>query len=104
MNYLGRNLVSLYFSCGSPCNYTAFYDSEIGLSKLFEFAIATNIKSKVVLVAESDQLVAYNIFGRERRPLYTIKRDWSPAAALPNVIINAEFVKNDLYIKYLRGE
>lgn len=32
---LNKSTVELFFSCGSPCNYTMFYNSQKGISKSF---------------------------------------------------------------------
>lgn len=99
---LNQNLVKLFFSCGSPCNYTFFYDSKNGLSRSFEFVIASDLKRKIVLIAESDELTAYKIF-EKRKPLIHIQRDWSPTVSLFSDILEAKFINNHLYLKYLMG-
>lgn len=100
---LNKNLVKLFFSCGSPCNYTFFYDSKIGLSQAFEFAITEDISRNVVLVAEKNNLVAYKIFDKNKKKLFYFKRNWSPTVALYTCIVEAKFRNDSLYVKYLEG-
>ncbi|CEG56773.1 hypothetical protein [Legionella fallonii] len=57
-----------------------------------------------MVVAESNHLVAYNMFGKLKKPLYSIKRNWSPTATLYSSIIEAKFINNTLYVKYLEGK
>ena len=101
---LNRNLVRLFFSCGSPCNYTIFYDSNRGISRAFEFVVAVDIKREIIVIAESNNLVAYKIFDEGKKSLFNVTRDWSPAVTLYNDIIDAKLVGNTLYIKYLEGK
>lgn len=103
VDVLDRNLVRLFFSCGSPCNYTIFYDAKNGLSRAFEFVVALNTTKEIVLIAEKKHLVAYKIFDKTKRPLFSIKKDWSPTVTIFNDIIEAKFIKEGLYIKYLQG-
>lgn len=100
---LNKNLVKLFFSCGSPCNYTIFYNSKNKISLSFEFVIAVDAKRELVVVAEKNQLVAYKIFDSAKTPIFRVKRDWSPSAALFSDIIEAKFVDNAFYIKYVEG-
>lgn len=104
IDILNKNLVRIYFSCGSPCNYTIFYDGNNGVSKPFELAIALDVKRKIVLLAKKNHLVAYKIFENLKKPLFSIKRNWSPTATLFGDIIEAKFIDDGLYIKYLEGK
>lgn len=101
---LSKHLVKLFFSCGSPCNYTMFYNSNMGLSKAFEFAVAVDAKRAVVVLAENNELVAYKIFDNTKKSLFSVKRDWSPTVTLFSDIIEAKFVDDALYVKYLEGK
>lgn len=100
---LDGKLVRLFYSCGSPCNYTIFYDAKNGVSRAFEFTVAINPMEKIVVIAEKKSLVAYKIFDKTQRPLFSVKKDWSPVATLFSDIIEAKFIKDGLYIKYLQG-
>lgn len=101
---LNSNLTSLFFSCGSPCNYTKYYDIKKGLSSSFEFTVAIEPQNKIVLLAKGNKLIAVKIFDPTSPPLFTITRDWSPTVALYNNIIEAKFSDDTLYIKYLEGK
>ena len=101
---LSKDLISLYFSCGSPCNYTIFFDSKFGISNSFEFVIAVGLKNKMVVVAEKNHLVVYKMFDKLQRPLFSIERNWSPTATLYSSIIEAKLINNILYVKYLAGK
>ena len=100
---LNESLIRLFFSCGSPCNYSVFYDSKKGISKSYEFAIAVDIKREIIVVAEKNNLVAYKIFDKFKKRIFSIKRDWSPTAILFSDIIESKFIGDILYIKYLQG-
>lgn len=101
---LNKNLIELFFSCGSPCNYTIFYSSSKGISKSFEFVVAVDIKKDVVVIAEENELVGYKIFNNTKTPLFRIKRNWAPTATLFTAILKAKFIHNSLRIKYLEGK
>lgn len=101
---LDDNLIELFFSCGSPCNYTIFLNIKNDISKPFNFVVAVDAKRQIVVAAtRTNQLVIYNIFDKQQRPIFTIEKNWSPTATLFSAIIEAKFVNNDLYIKYLNG-
>jgi len=100
---LNKNLISLFFSCGSPCNYTMFYDAKNGVSRSFEFVVVVDAKREIVVLAENNQLIAYKIFDNVKSSLFSIKRNWSPTATLFGDIIEAKFVDDGLYVKYLEG-
>ena len=58
-----------------------------------------------LIIAEENYLVGYNIFNDDgKKPLFRIKRNWSPTAALFTAILDAKFSKNILYIRYLEGK
>ncbi len=59
---LSKGLVSIFFSCGSPCNYTIYYDLENRISRPFEFVIAIDVEQELVSVVEKNQLIIYKIF------------------------------------------
>lgn len=101
---LGNSLIKLFFNCGSPCNYTFFYDSKIGLSQPFEFEVAVDAGRKVVVVAQENDLAAYKIFDKQKKILFSISRNWSPTVALYNNIIGAKFIENSLRVEYLEGK
>ncbi len=101
---LDENLISIFFSCGSPCNYTKYYNIKKGISRPFEFAVAVDTKRKIVILAKKNNLVAYNMFTDIKKPLFSIKRNWAPTVALYSDIIEAKFIKGALYIKYLEGD
>lgn len=101
---LNENLVKLFFSCGSPCNHTIFYDAKIGVSRSFEFVVAVDSKREIVVITENNHLIAYKIFGNAKEPLFSVKKDWSPTATLFSNIIEAKFVNDGFYIKYLEGK
>lgn len=101
---LNKNLTELFFSCGSPCNNTIFYDSNRGLSLPFQYVVAVDSEKGIVVVAEENSLAAYNIFDTKRTLLFSIKRDWSPTVTLYTAIIKVKFIGNQLYIKYLEGK
>jgi hypothetical protein len=100
---LDKNLAQLFFSCGSPCNYSFFYDSSIGVSASFEFVVAVNTPLRIVIVARNNELIGYKMFERINKPIFVIKRHWSPAITLYNDIIEANFSDHILSIKYLAG-
>ena len=81
-----------------------FYDSNRGLSRAFEFAVAVNIKRAIVVIAENNQLVAYKIFDSSKKSLFSIKRDWAPTVTLFSDIIDAKFDDHSFYLKYLEGK
>ena len=62
------------------------------------------MKQEIVLVAESKYLVGYKIFDPRQKPVISIKRNWAHTAALYSAIIDAKFIDNSLYIKYLSGK
>lgn len=103
VNALSQSIVRLFFSCGAPCNYTIFYASKNGVSRAFEFVVATDPNKQLVIVAEKNHLVGYRIFDEEKKPLFSIQREWSPTASLFNNIIEAKFVLEGFYFKYLEG-
>lgn len=101
---LNKNLVRLFFSCGAPCNYTIFNDSNKGVSRAFEFVVALDTMREIVVIAENNRLVGYKIFDNFKKPLFSIKRNWSPTATLFSNIIEAKFIDHGLYVKYLEGD
>ncbi len=101
---LSGELVRLYFTCGSPCNYTNFYEQKKGISQSFEFVVAVDVNREIVVIAEENQLVGYKIFDKKKNPLFNIQRNWSPTATLYGGIIEAKFNGNIFEIKYLEGQ
>ena len=98
-----NNLITFFLVADIPCNYTFFYNSNKGISKSFEFVIAVNIENEIVVVAENNLIVGYKIFN-SKKPVFCIKRDWSPTSSLFSAIIKAKFIGKNLYLKYLKGK
>ena len=71
---LSEHLVRLFFSCGSPCNYTVFFDSKTGISQSFEFEVAVDIQHAVVVVAENNHLVGYRSLTKKKN-LYLVLKE-----------------------------
>lgn len=53
---LNQKLTELFFSCGSPCNNTIFYDPNRGLSLPFQYVVAVDSEKEMVVVAVSNSV------------------------------------------------
>lgn len=62
VKWLSNSLAKITIPCGSPCNYSIFYDIEEGVSDPFEFVIAVNVEKKVVARAGPTSILINYIF------------------------------------------
>lgn len=100
-----NSLAKITIPCGSPCNYSIFYDVKEGVSEPFEFVIAVNAEKKVVARAGSSIILINNIFYNSEKIIMKIDRNFGETAALVLVIEEAHFTKSgNLFIRYLSGK
>ena len=99
-----NSLAEIIIPCGSPCNYTIFYDVKEGVSGPFEFVIAVNADKRVVARAGSSNILINNIFQNPEKIIMKIDRNFGETAALVLDIEEAHFTSSgNLFIRYLSG-
>lgn len=100
----GSNLAEIRLSCGSPCYNSIFFDLRTDqVSNPIEFVLATNVQRGIVARADSSDIKVVKIFDTQK--YLSIKKDFSPAAALVNVIEEAKFTpRGDLFLRYSSGK
>lgn len=97
-------MAEIIIPCGSPCNYTIFYDVKEGVSGPFEFVLAVNIEKKAIARAGLSNILINNIFLNPEKTIMKIDRNFGETAALVLVIEEAHFTKSgNLFIRYLSG-
>ncbi len=100
-----KNLIEITYSCGSPCNYTAFYDpTKQKISKFYYFVLDTHIESEQIAIQASNgkyQLEIKKIFSDSIG--HIIKRKFSNAAILGNVVTVKFINSNTIDLTYMTG-
>ena len=81
-----NNLAEVYNSCGAPCNYSVFYSKTNGVSVPYEFVMAVYPQKMMLIQANKGSLDVLRIYGSENKKIASFKLDFSPTAALPNVV------------------
>jgi hypothetical protein len=100
-----NSLAEITIPCGSPCNYSIFYDVKEGVSGPFEFVLAVNVEKKAIARAGLSNILINNIFLDPERTIMEIDRNFGETAALVLVIEEAHFTKSgNLFIRYLSGK
>lgn len=99
-----NSLAEIIIPCGSPCNYSIFYDVKKGVSVPYEFVLAVNADQQIVARAGKSHILINNIFNDHNKVIMKIKRKFAETAALVLVIEEAHFTKSgNLFIRYLSG-
>lgn len=95
--------LKIFFSTGSPLNYTYFYDvvnSEI--SEIYYNAML--VEDDRIIYMKDGKLIVTNIFNNWREDV-EITRDWSPTADAISAIIDVEILDyNVLRVSYYMGD
>lgn len=100
---LESNILQISISCGSPCNYTYFYNTETSDISDVYFNISLAEKGKVLYMGDRKFIIS-DIFDKTKY-YKEIIRDFSPVAAECNDITEVKFLDdNTLLMNYLVGE
>ena len=100
----GNRLAEIRLSCGSPCYNSIFFDLNTDqVSNPIEFVLATDAQRGLAAKADISDIKVMKIFDTQK--YLSIKKDFSPAAALVSVIEEARFTrKGDLFLRYSSGK
>jgi len=99
-----NSLAEVIIPCGSPCNYSIFYDVKKGASEPYEFVLAVNSDQQIIARAGKSHILINKIFQNHHKVIMKIKRKFAETAALVLVIEEAHFTKaGKLFIRYLSG-
>jgi hypothetical protein len=99
-----NSLAEVTIPCGSPCNYSIFYDVKKGASAPYEFVLAVNADKQIIARAGKSHILINSIFQKHNKIFMKINRRFAETAALVLVIEEAHFTKTgNLYIRYLSG-
>lgn len=105
MKWHNNSLAEVIISCGSPCNYSIFYDVKKGASAPYEFVLAVNADKQIIARAGKSHILINNIFQNHNKVFVKINRQFAETAALVFVIEEAHFTKKgNLFIRYLSGK
>jgi len=99
-----NSLAEVIIPCGSPCNYSIFYDVKKGASAPYEFVLAVNVDKQIIARAGKSHILINSIFQNHNKVFMKINRKFAETAALVFVIEEAHFTKKgNLFIRYLSG-
>ena len=97
-----NSLAEVIIPCGSPCNYSIFYDVKKGASSPYEFVLAVNADQQIIARAGKSHILINGIFQNHHKVIMKIKRKFAETAALVLVIEEAHFTKaGNLFVRYL---
>lgn len=99
-----NSLAEVIIPCGSPCNYSIFYDVKKGVSDPYEFVLAVNVDKQIIARAGKSHILINSIFQNHNKVFMKINRKFAETAALVFVIEESHFTKaGNLFIRYLSG-
>lgn len=100
-----NDLAEIKIPCGSPCNYSIFYETSKGVSIPFEFVLAVDADRQIIARVDASGIIVNSIYGKPDISISRIDRDFSDTAALVFVIEDVHFTKKgNLFIRYLSGK
>ncbi len=96
-------MISVLFSCGSPCNYTTYYSTESGtLSEGYFNVIDVNEHEELVLSTAVDHLLLSSIF-TDSISMRT-EKEFSSVASLSSAIDTAVIENGSVILTYYTGD